>query len=401
MPPYHRNRPAFRASGNAPVLTGRLLHTLLAVAVVMIFFVAETQAAEPKPIVIAACFAMTGSGALENSPNFRVAQLAAKDINDSGGVLGRPLQILELDTGSTPIGARQAALAALDAGVVAVVGPSWSSQGFPMARVLQKAGIPMIGPTTTAVGLTAIGNYIFRACYTDTGQAEALAGFARQEMKANRVAVMTIAGDVYSEGLSSAFAKRFTETGGTVAVQSRYLEDAMDFTRQVDDIVASRPDIVFASGFTRDSGLLLKQARKAGVAIPFIGGDGWSPSERFHHIDLSEGENYYSSHWHKDMDTPANRHFIKLLQQEMGDTAPEFIDAATPTVFDAVGLIAEAIRRAQDTDPEKIRIALNSISNYEGVTGTISYAGSRDPAKPVIILHITPDGVAFVKAVTP
>lgn len=380
---------------------GFLAYGFLALAALLIFLPPTANAAEPAPIIIGACFAKTGSGALENAPNFRVAQLAAKDINDSGGVLGRPLKILEFDTESTPIGARQAGLAALDAGVVAVVGPSWSSQGIPLAKVLQNAGIPMIGPTTTAPELTAIGNYIFRACYTDASQAEALASFARHDLQAKRVAVMTIAGDVYSEGLSSTFIKRFTEMGGTLAVQSRYLEDSMDYTKQVADIAASMPDLVLASGFTRDSGLLLKQARKAGFAMPFIGGDGWSPSERIHRINLSEGRNYYSSHWSKDVRSPVNMHFIQLLRTELGDTVPEYIDAGTPTVFDAVGLVAEAIRRAKSTEPQKIRDALASISDYAGVTGTISFKGSRDPAKPVIILHITPDGAEFVKAITP
>ncbi|UZP66052.1 ABC transporter substrate-binding protein [Desulfovibrio mangrovi] len=366
----------------------------------LLFTALPARSSAPAPILIGACFAKTGTGAMENSPNFRITQLAAKAINAAGGVLGRPLKIIEFDTMSTPLGARQAALGAIDAEVVAVVGPSWSSQGIPMAKELQKAGIPMIGTTTTAAEVTQVGDFIFRTCYTDKQQAKALATFARQDLNATRAAVMTIAGDVYSEGFSAAFISKFTELGGTLTVQSRYLQDAMDFTPQVNAILANKPDIVFAAGFTRDSGLLLKQSRKSGIAVPFLGGDGWSPLERYPYLNPADGDNYYSSHWHRDMDTPSNRHFIALLKQELGEEAPATIDAGIPNTFDAVGLIAEAIRRAKSTEPAKIRDALETIENYEGVTGTISFRTSRDPLKSVIILQITNRGAEFVKAVT-
>lgn len=395
---WHMKRPSrYRLSVNGVALV-RLSAFLL--VSLLLFSALPARSSAPDPILIGACFAKTGIGAMENSPNFRIAQLAVKTINAAGGALGRPLEIVEFDTMSTPLGARQAALGSIDAGVVAVVGPSWSSQGIPMARELQKAGIPMIGTTTTAAEVTQVGDFIFRTCYTDKQQAKALATFARQELNATRAAVMTIAGDVYSEGISAAFIHKFNEQGGTLAVQSRYLQDAMDFTPQVNAILANKPDIIFAAGFTRDSGLLLTQSRKSGITMPFLGGDGWSALERYPYLNPADGDNYYSSHWHRDMDSPSNRRFIELLKQEMGEEAPATIDAGIPNTFDAVGLIAEAIRRAKSTEPAKIRDALEAVDSYEGVTGTISFRASRDPLKSIMILQITGKGAVFVKAVT-
>jgi len=83
----------------------------------------------PEPIRIGSVFANTGAGAEENSPNYRMVILAAKNINAQGGLLGRPVEVVEFDTKSSPLGARQAALDAVAAKVVAVIGPSLPRTG--------------------------------------------------------------------------------------------------------------------------------------------------------------------------------------------------------------------------------------------------------------------------------
>lgn len=359
------------------------------------------QAQRPEPVRVASVFARTGAGAEENSPNYRIVKLAADHVNAAGGVLGRPLEIVELDTMSTALGARQAALDAVKAGVVAVVGPSWSSQAMAMGTVLQRAGIPMIGATTTAPEVTAIGDFIFRVCYTDDLQARVLARFARQDLAAARAVVVTIAGDVYSEGLSAGFTKHFTALGGTVVRQERYLQDAMDFAGQVEAVRREAPDLVFVAGYTRDSGLLLKQARGAGLDMPFLGGDGWTALEHYPYLDPAKGENYYVSHWHPDDSSPASREFVGLLRREFGPDALSTIDAGNANAYDALCLVADAIRRAGSAEPAAIRDALAATDGFAGVTGTISFRGSRDPVKPMVVLRITPSAVEFVKKVEP
>lgn len=374
---------------------------LIALALCVPFRDAAAQRQRPEPVRVGSVFAMTGAGAEENSPNYRIVKLAAGKINAAGGVLGRPLEIVEFDTMSTALGARQAAHDAVKAGVVAVVGPSWSSQAMAMGPVLQQAGIPMLGATTTAPDVTAIGDCIFRVCYTDALQARVLARFARQDLGAASTVVVTIAGDVYSEGLSAGFAKHFKALGGTVVGQERYLQDAMDFAVQVEAVRRAAPDLVFVPGYTRDSGLLLKQARGAGLDMPFLGGDGWTALEHYPYLDPAKGENYYVSHWHPGDTSPTSREFVDLLRREFGPDALGSIDAGNANAYDALCLVADAIRRAASAEPAAIRDALAATDGFPGVTGTISFRGSRDPVKPLVVLRITPDSVEFVKKVEP
>lgn len=386
--------PLWRGPGLRPVFAIGMLVFFLCLAAIGL-------AQDPEPIRIASVFANTGAGAEENSPNYRMVMLAAKNINAQGGLLGRPVEVVEFDTKSSPLGARQAALDAVAAKVVAVIGPSWSSQAMAMGPVLQEAGIPMIGATTTAAEVTGIGDFIFRACYTDDSQADALARFAFEDLLARRVVVVTIAGDVYSEGLSAVFGERFFAQGGTVETQLRYLQNAMNFVEQVRVIGEISPDLVFVAGYTRDSGLLLKQARSAGLDMPFLGGDGWTALEHYPYLDPAQGENYYVSHWHPDLDSEASRAFVNLLHEEFGPEALNMIDAGNANAYDAFGLVAEAIRRAGSADPVAVRDALAATEDYPGVTGSITFKKSRDPHKPLVVLRITPDKVEFVKKVVP
>ena len=367
-----------------------------------LFAAAGSASAQPgEPIMIGVAVAKSGPGYEENALNFRIAELAASRINAQGGVLGRPVELVEFDTMSTALGSRQAAMSAVQAGIVAMVGPSWSSQAMAMGAILQEAGIPMIATTASAPEVTRIGDYIFRVCYTDDLQARALAGFAFKDLWARRAAVVTVAGDVYSEGLSSGFAAQFAALGGTVSIHLRYLQDAMDFSAQVEAIRAASPDIVFVAGYTRDSGLILKQARSAGLTMPFLGGDGWTALERYPYLDPARGENYYTSHWHPDNESEKGAAFMREVREGLGAEALEKVDAGIANTYDALALAVDAIRRAGSAEPRAIRDALAATANFPGVTGAITFDGSRDPIKPLVILRITPEAAQFVRTVEP
>lgn len=365
------------------------------------WMIGEVHAEDESPIVIASIFAHTGEAAEENSPNYLMTRLAAKAVNEAGGVLGRPIELLEIDNKSTAIGSHHAALQAVKAGAVAVVGPSWSSHALAMATVLQKAKIPMVGATTTAPEVTRVGDYIFRACYTNSLQAEVLARFAREKLGAESAGLLVVAGDAYSEDLADQFLTEFSRLGGSVLVRQPYLLSSMDFGKELRTIKAVRPDIVFVPGFARDSGLILKQARSMGITVPFLGGDGWTALEEYQHIGELSGENYYASHWHRGDGSSSSRDFLDRIRRYLGPDVLRDIDAGNPVAYDAMGLLVDAITRAGAAEPTAIRDALAETDGYQGVTGEFSFKGSRDPRKPLVILQISGTAVTYVKTVNP
>lgn len=232
---------------------------LLAILVLLAAPPAEVLwAASPVlPIRIAAIFSRTGIAASHNEPLVVMTELAVREINARGGLLGRPVELIELDNQSTSIGATMAARAAAKMDVVAVIGAHWSSHSLAMAPILQAAGIPMISPASTNPAVTLVGDYIFRVCFLDSFQGQALARFAYDDLQARSAVVMRNIDEAYSIALADFFLESFRRNGGRILADLEYRGNAIDFTASIAEIRHLAPDIVFLPGYTRDSGLLI------------------------------------------------------------------------------------------------------------------------------------------------
>jgi branched-chain amino acid transport system substrate-binding protein len=183
-----------------------------------------------EPATIAAIFAKTGIAADDNAPLFQGVSLGVEEINSQGGLLGRKLEVIEMDNTSNSIGSKQAALKAVELDVVAVIGAAWSHHSLAMAPVLQQAQIPMISPISTNPKVTLIGDFIFRVCFTDPFQGKVMAQFAYRDLKARTSIVLTNVNSDYSMGLAKFFQKSFTQSGGKVLWEGDYKERAIDFS---------------------------------------------------------------------------------------------------------------------------------------------------------------------------
>ncbi len=162
-----------------------------------------------EPVRFTLILAKTGIAAKHNTPVIPVAELAVDEINRTGGLLGRPAELIILDNKSTQIGSRQAAEQAVSLQPAAVVGAIWSSHSLVMAPMLQKAKIPMITPGATNPKITLEGDYIFRVCFTDDFQGKTMAVFAYNELMAKTAAVLKIVNEEYSRKLAKSFVDTF------------------------------------------------------------------------------------------------------------------------------------------------------------------------------------------------
>ncbi len=370
----------------------RLIAVFLAVALLSSL---PVQAAQP--LRIAAIFSETGIAASHNAPLVTMTKLAVTEINARGGLLGRRLELVIIDNQSTPIGATMAAKKAVELGVVAVIGAHWSSHSLAMAPILQKAGIPMISPGSTNPEVTLTGNFIFRACFLDSFQGMAMARFARDELKAESAVVLRNIDEAYSIMLADFFLDAFRKQGGTVLADLEYRGNAIDFQSAISRIKELAPDIVYLPGYTRDSGLMIKQARSMGISAIFLGGDAWDEIEQF--AGASIDGSYQSAPWHPEVPYQPSRELQRLYRRHF--SAP-ITNLSAPLAYDAVNLLAEAIRRAGSADPARVRNALARLENFQGATGTFTFDDNGDPRnKKVIIIRFEDGNRTFYKAISP
>ncbi len=241
-----------------------------AISIVMFtfgMFYADNLYADTKKTAatVAAIYSKTGNAAYGSEFALTSIRLAVRGLNQDGGLLGRKIELIEMDNASTPLGSKKAAEKAVEMGVVAVIGPSRSSHSLGAAPVLQKAGIPMIASDSTNPDVTKVGNYIFRACFIDPFQGKVMATFAVRDLNAKTAVVLTNAGQKYSRGLAEFFIRSFRELGGNVLWEGKYLKETANFAPLIAKVKELAPDVVFVPGYAKDSGFIIREAVKAGV----------------------------------------------------------------------------------------------------------------------------------------
>ena len=351
-----------------------------------------------ETIKVAAIFARSGEAATGNAMIFNGLSFALAEINKKGGLLGKTVELIEIDNQSTALGSKAAAEKAVKEGVRAVIGGARSSHAMAMASVLQAAQIPMISPSATLPELTATGDYIFRTCFIDDFQGEIMATFAFRDQKAETAVVLTNTGNKYSIGLARVFIEQYRKAGGEILMEGEYLEDVSDIPALLAKVQVLAPKVVFVPGYSKDTGLIMKTAKELGIKLQYIGGDGWSEDLLYQYAgDAAEGS-YTCSNWNKANSDPLSRWFVETFEKSYG----RITSFTIPLAYDAFSLLADAITRANSLDAPKIRDALAATRGFKGVTGDITFDENRNPLnKTAVILKYEKDATVYFKTFQP
>lgn len=325
----------------------------------------------------------------------RGAELARDEINKNGGLLGQPLELVVLDTKSDQKIAAGAPTELASADAVALIGEIASPRSIEAARTAQAIGKPMVSPASTHQDVTATGDFIFRACYSDPFQGTAMADFA-SSIEAGRAAILREEGNPYSEGLADSFRSKFLKNGGTLAAEQTFRAGDLTFASQLAAIRAAKPDVIFLPSYYVEAALVIREARQMGIDAPFLGGDGWD-SEEFLRVAGKAADNCYSAnHFSAEAGKPESAAFCTSFRERFGELPPPL----AALTYDTTNLLADSIRRAGSKDPSAIRDALASAASFPGVTGQITPGPSRNPSKPAVILRVENGKFSYLETVS-
>lgn len=372
----------------------KLLSMLLMVAFLAVTVTGGYAADEPVKIAVIA--AKSGDAAATNEVFFQAVKFVVDELNSGGGLLGRRIEIIEYDNESSSLGSKDAAKKAVAENVLAVIGAIWSEHSMAVAHVMQEAKIPMITPQSTNADVTLVGDYIFRTCYSDAFQGAAMAGFAREDLKAEKAVVLVNIDRKYSEGLAEYFMRSFRDKGGNILWKGDFLIDVSDYSSLLEKAKSYQPDVIFLPSDYRDSSHVIGQARKMGITATFLGGDAYGV-RMYDYIGALVDGNYYTTHWHRDEPAPRSQQLVKGYEAKYGVIKQTTI----PLTYDSFMLLADAVRRAGSLDRQKIREALAETRGFEGITGMISFDANRNPVKSTVVLKFENGKVVFVKRVQP
>ena len=336
---------------------------------------------------------LTGSTADYGTSSLNGFRMAAEELNTSGGVLGRQIELMLEDTRSDAQETEVVVQRLItERGAHALLGEVVSSRSLIAARIAQKARVPMLTPSSTSVDVTRAGDYIFRSCYTDPFQAAALARFASEGLRARRAALLVDRTESYSSELASLISEAFARRGGQIVSEQGYAAGDEDFTPQLMQIGADAPEVLFVPGYYREAGLIAKRAKELGIDAPLVGGDGWGSPGLSQIGGESLHGSFFSNHFSVNDQDTAVRTFVEDYISMYGYMP----DAFAATAYDAARIMFYAVRDAGTTDPARLRDAL-AATYYRGITGTVSFDRDRNAVKPIIIIRIETGGVHAVQ----
>ncbi len=347
----------------------------------------ETKTEEKKQdgdtILLGGIGPMTGDAAMYGNSTYNGANLAVEEINAAGGINGKKIVLKVMDDKNDVVEASNAFNKLKEEGMVALIGAVTSKPSDAVAQITE--GLPMITPTGTAVSITEHGENVFRAPFIDSYNGQIMAQFAKDELKAQKVAVIRNTASDYSDGVATAFVEKAKELGLEVVADESYKDADTDFKAQLTKIQAAKPDALFMPDYYQKISLLAPQAREVGITCKLIGVDGWDGVIKSMSADkLSSVEgSYFANTFALDDPDEKVQTFIKKYNEKYKENPQSF----SAMGYDSVYLMAEAIKKAGSTDPKAVVDALKNIQ-YSGVTGSFKFDDKRNPIKSVFMTTI-------------
>lgn len=348
------------------------------------------HAGEPTPIKLGAMYNLSGGMAPIDLPAYNGAKLAAKLINDMGGVNGRPIRLIRVNTRTDLRSVFGATDKLLSKGVDAGLGYGDTNYVLEAAPSFQLKGIPFVTSGATDPKLPKqIGSCLFMVAYGDDDQAFAIADYAFKKLKVRRVAMWTDDSMEFTRILAGYFRERFESLGGKVVDEDYFKHGEKDFSGLIKRLkeLSPQPEAIFISAVPDEAATTVDQLRKAGITFPILSGDGFDAdlTAKLRSPDVCT-RIYFATHSYRGVH---NRRVSSFIEQYKSEYGKEPENAFAALGYDAVGLIADAVRRAGGTDPKELTEALAATRDFHGVTGDISYSRpSRVPVKPVSIVGI-------------
>jgi branched-chain amino acid transport system substrate-binding protein len=224
-----------------------------------------------------------------------------------------------------------------------------------------------------------------------------MAKFASENLKLKRVAVLQDNKSAYSIGLTDVFSQKFKELGGEVVANESYSKGDTDFRAQLTAIRRTKPEAVFVPGYYTDVGIIARQARELGLAVPLLGGDGWESDKLFELGGSALDGSYFSNHYSVENPDPVLKEFLAKYQKAYKGVP----DSVAALAYDAAKLAIDAMKRAPDLSGPALRDAIAATKDFTGVAGTINLDANRDAVKQAVVLKVANGKTEFVTTVAP
>jgi branched-chain amino acid transport system substrate-binding protein len=352
------------------------------------------SAQSKDPVRIGAIEILTGPNNRYGIAIQRGFDLAVEDVNKKGVLGGRPIAITYEDSAGNKDQALNAARKLIGRDrVPLILGPTLSNEMFAAGPIANERKVPIVGTSTTAAGITAIGPYVFRTSLPEADVIPVTIKRAKEKFGIKRVAVMYGNDDAFTKSGYDVFKDALAKAGiETLATETFGSKDS-DFSAQLTKIKALNPDAIVVSALVEAAAGIELQARQIGIdpKVFFIGGNGFNSPKLGDIAGKAADGTLVGSPWFLGKKDKVNQDFVAAFKAKYGGDEP---DQFAAQAYDTLHIVAKAIETAGAPDSEKLRDALGK-TTHSGVMGPFSFSDTRDPADTSGVVVLVMKGGKF------
>jgi branched-chain amino acid transport system substrate-binding protein len=354
------------------------------------------------PLKIGSLLPTTGSLAFLGPPEIAGVNLGIKEVNDAGGVLGKPVEVIHRDSGDTKTDiATQSTTALLGSGVSAIIGAASSGVSKTVINQITGAGVIQFSPANTSPDFTTWDD---KGLYWRTAPSDVLQGKVLGNYMATcgaQTVGMIVLNDAYGTGLAKNVKSAFEAAGGKVVAEELFNEGDSQFSSQVDKVIAAKPDAIALITFDQAKSI-----------VPLMTGKGIKATQMF----LVDGN---TSDYSKDFQAGTLKGAQGTIPGTFAkDDFKKKLLAIDPALkdysyagesYDAVNLVALAAEAAKSTKGTDVAKQLKAVSetgekctdfpscvtllrngkdiDYDGQSGPVSFSEAGDPTEAYIGIY--------------
>jgi branched-chain amino acid transport system substrate-binding protein len=348
------------------------------VAALVILMACGVQAADQQPIKIGAFFALSGPAAPIGTPTKLVAEMVVDQINKSGGINGRPIELIIGDTESDPAKAATIAKKFIFSDkVAAIIGPTSTGEGMQVKKIVEEAGIPIfmtVGGDPPIMQQTGPFTYIFKSPQRSSTAVARLFSYLKEKKLTNLG--LLYASDPFGKDGAVWMEKLAPDYGITFVAKESFGPKDTDMTAQLTKIKNADPQAIICWTIGPAGAIVAKNKAQLGIKVPLFQCHGQPGPE---YIKLagkaSEGDRMPATKLMAVADLPDSdpqkkviQNFIQLYNDVYHFDKQFPINTHSGYAWDAITIVADGIRKA-GTDPKALRAAIEGTKGYVGVSG--------------------------------
>lgn len=316
---------------------------------------------------------MSGTTSVFGNAVTRGAEIAIEKINAKGGINGKKLKLITLDTKADPKEAINAYNRLVDQEkAIAVLGPPISNIGLALAPVANAKKVAVVGsfidPRVTVGQDGKPQSAMFLMQPSSVQYAEIMAGYAVEKLGLKKVAILYNQSNAYSVSLIKPFKDYAESLGAKVVIEEKYTKDDKDYKTQLAKIKEAGADVLYAPNYTQELVILVKQRKQVGLNIPIVDGlDLAAPfAQNVNDPESADNAFFANNYSEKEPQLVEVRNAYKAKYNNEEPINKAYLG------YDKIMIIMEAIKKANSTKPEDIIKGLEQVKDLQGATGVIT-----------------------------